>query len=518
MSVPEQDLTSGKRDEGSQPSLAARTVEGALWAVSGTGLRVVLQMMVLMVLARLLAPRVFGIVAAARVVVAFARQVSRLGIAQAIVQRPSLSVGHIRAGFYLSLVLSVLLMGAIWALSPLLAAFFRMPEVVPVMRALAVLFPLQALGVAAAGLLNRDMRFQSLAGVSVASYFAGYGVVGVSAAALGYGVWALVAASLVQAFTKSTLLILLHPHSFRPSFSRKEFGELIFYGGGITLSGIAGFLGTKGDYIVVGRQMGGVALGLYERAYKMMETVLSVALPIERVLFSSYSKLQHDKCRLLNAYQDTISALAIVFLPAGAVLCVLAPELVRTILGEGWGKAILPFRILIAGVFFRVGYKIGVSALKALGAVYQMSFFILMYGAMVIGGAWIGHFWQLAGVATAVVIAMGVAYLMYSAVVLRLTDADGKQFVLLHARPFLVSLTAGGGSWLAAGVVRSAEFPDLGVLITVLLVVCLCGGATLRWRPKLVLGARSMSVAVRMGEQVPDKWIPFGWMKKQTSH
>jgi len=179
-------------------SLTHSAVSGMVWVAWGSGANALLKVAVLVVLTRLLSPVDFGLVAAALVVIGFSLNFSQLGLGPAVVQRPVLEPRHISTAFYASTGLGLLVGAVIWLAAPLIAQFFHMGQLVPVVQGLALVFPIAGIAVVPDSLLTRDLRFRLLANRDIVAYAVGYGVVGVALALLGWGVWALVAAQLAQ--------------------------------------------------------------------------------------------------------------------------------------------------------------------------------------------------------------------------------------------------------------------------------------------------------------------------------
>ena len=196
-------------------SLTHRTIRGMAWVAWWSGAIAVMRLGVLILLTRLLAPADFGVVSAAMVFITFSFNFSQLGMGPALVQRPALEARHTSTAFFASAALGVLVAGVVWAAAPIIARFFHMDELVPVVRALAFVFPIAGLSVAPESLLQREMRFRLLANRDVLAYGLGYGVVGVALALLGYGVWALVVAQLTQAVLRTAILLHSGPPVLR---------------------------------------------------------------------------------------------------------------------------------------------------------------------------------------------------------------------------------------------------------------------------------------------------------------
>src|SRR2546425_320042 len=217
-------------------SLTQQTVVGMARMIYGKVAFAILQLVILGILARLLSPADFGVIAAAEVVIGFSGIVSQLGLGPALVQRPELERRHIDTAFTASVALGLLLGMLIWFGASVAAQFLHMPAMVPVLHVLAWVFPLQGMQTVASSLMSRELRFRWLANLDVATYAIGYGLVGVAAALLHWGVWALVAAQLSQTILKTIVLLSQHPPRFRDVADRGAFHDLMYFGGGFTLA------------------------------------------------------------------------------------------------------------------------------------------------------------------------------------------------------------------------------------------------------------------------------------------
>src|SRR5687767_2468647 len=201
-----------------------------LWTFSGTGVQVLVQLLAIMALGRLLTPAEFGLMAAATVIIGASQIVSQVGVGPAIIQRRELNPTHVRVAVTLSGTLGLMLGALVWFGAGRIAAFYRMPEVEPVLRAVAFLFPLDGLNTVAKALLTRELRFRLYIALDVAAYVLGYAAVGVVLAWLGYGVWALVCANLAQLGVRTVAMYLATRHSLRPSVNLTAARDLLSFG------------------------------------------------------------------------------------------------------------------------------------------------------------------------------------------------------------------------------------------------------------------------------------------------
>jgi PST family polysaccharide transporter len=476
-------------------SLTRQTIASLFWMAAGRGATGFIEIVLLAVLARLITPGEFGIIGAALIVTRLLAGASRLGIGPALVQLPTLESRHIETAFAVSVGLGLAMGGVVWLGAPAAAAFFKVPQVEPVLRVLAWTFPLRGASIVAESLIQRTLQFRWLASLQFKSLAMGYAPAGIVLALAGFGVWALVAAHVAQALVRATLVLTVNPPPRRLWPERRAFGELAYFGGGFTLAKLANYLAQEGDYLIVGRWLGPVALGLYTRAYKLMGAPASLfAGMLDDVLFPTFARLQDDVQRLATGYRRGITLIALVMLPASAILAVLAPELVRVVLGSQWQGVVAPFQILAAGLLFRSSYKMSDSLVRAKGAVYHRAWRQAVYAALVIGGAWIGQHWDITGVAVGVLGALMVNFLLMahlSLTQLRQTHEglSWSGFWRAHVPAALLAAACGTITAAIAIPLRTWDVPSILIVPIVLAGTAGVAGVLLWRAPSVFLGA-----------------------------
>lgn len=452
--------------------LTIATLKGLLWALVGTGGQAIIQLGVLVVLARLLTPKDFGLVAAAQVIVAFAAIFTQLGVGPAIVQRTKLETRHLRVAFTLSCLLGLAFTVLIALSAGPISRFFRMPDLVPVIQIMSGAFLLKSLSVVPESLLRRELQFRRLAGIGILALGFGFGAVGIGLAWAGYGVWSLVIACMVQYALTSLILLMVQPHPKTPSFERSALKELLTYGGGYTLGHIANYMAYQGDNLVIGRTLGADALGIYGRAYQLMVAPVSlIARDLQRVMFPAMSKVQSKPERLAMAYRRSVSLIAIITLPLTVFLVILAPEIIDILLGAGWEQVVLPFQILAVGTLFRTSYKMSHSLSRATGAVYRLAWREGVYALCVIGGAYIGRMWGLTGVSIGVLFAITVNFLLLAHLSLRITNLSWRSFFTAHALAFPFTIVVALQAWCLIRLLRAQGVLSYYVIILTALVI-----------------------------------------------
>lgn len=465
-----------------RPSLTHQTVAGLLWTLYGKGAYALLQLLVVAVLARLVSPADFGVVSAALIVIGVSSMFSRLGLGPALVQRPELERRHIDTAFSTSVLMGLGLGALVWLGAGLAAQFFRTPGVAPVLRALAVVFPLQGLAAVAGSLMMRELRFRWMANIDVISYGIGYGAIGITLALLGMGVWALVLGQIAQNLIRTGILLSGQPPRLFSLPERRAFRELMYFSGGFTLAKVANQFAQQGDYLMVGRFLGPQALGYYGRAYNLMSAPASgFGTILDSVLFPMMARVQTDEKRLGTAYRRGITLIALVVLPSSAVLVLLAPEVIHVLLGPRWAPVIAPFQILAAGMLFRTSSKLADSLTRATGAVFRRAWRQIVYAALVIGGAWVGQRWGIVGVAWGVLLALTVNFVMMAQLSMSEAGMRVTQFWRAHVPALLITVITFPLAWGVTVLLRhwSAAAAVLVIAGLGLVLACFLGLAFL---------------------------------------
>ncbi|MGH7509226.1 MAG: lipopolysaccharide biosynthesis protein [Gemmatimonadales bacterium] len=490
------------RSEDAPRGLTQRALGGMFWTFSGTGVQVVFRLLALMALGRLLTPAEFGLIGAAMVVVALSEIVSQIGVGPAIIQRRDLRPTHVRVAVTLSCTLGLLLGVAVWFGAPAIAGFYRIPEVEPLLRGVAFLFPLDGLNTVGKSLLIRDLRFRLFTALDVASYVFGYALVGVLLAWYGYGAWALIIASLSQSTLRTVSMYLATMHPLQPSSHLGAARDLLSFGFGHSLAQIGTVISQQGDNLVVGRWLGAAALGVYERAYSLMVMPAhAFGRIVHRVLFPVMAQVQDQRDRLANGYERALAIVALVSLPISSFLWVVAPEFIPVILGPAWDAVVVPFRVLTVSLLFRMSSRISDACAKAAGVVYLRALLQGAYAVIVIVGAIVGQRWGVAGVAVAVSIGMGINWLSMAWLSESVTDLTWSRFARAHAPAVRLAALIGGVAAIVAQGARAAHLSALPLLIAagVAAAGAAYGGSRL-W-PELFLGPHGRW-AYRQGEDL----------------
>lgn len=461
-----------------------------LWVLTGNGAQAILQLLVLLVLARLVAPREFGLYSAALVVAGLATIFSELGVGPAIVQRAALEPRHIAAGFTMSMLLGCSAALAAFLGAPFIAALFGMPSLTDIVRFVSVVFVFRGAAVVAEALLQREMDFRSVASVRFGSFALGSGCVSIALALLGLGVWALVWGAVANGFLRMVFALAVKGHAVRFVGDVSAWRELMYFGTGFTLGRLGNYTAFNIDNLVVGRALGAASLGFYGRAFQLMSAPTNLfGEVIDLALFPAMSRLQGERDRLALAVRRGVALAAIVVLPASAALVLLAPEIILVLLGDGWEPVVLPFQILVAATLFRTSYRVSDSLSRATGAVYSRAWRQWVYAGLVAGGAFFGARWGLPGVACGVLVASLAMFLIMAQLSLSKTGLPVREFAAAHVAAAPATLLAAGVTYAAATVLRALGAAPFLVLFATGVLLVACALVALRLQPRWLLGS-----------------------------
>ena len=326
--------------------LGRRTAWALIWAVFGAGAGKLLTLASIAVLARLLAPAEFGLFAFALVYLAYLETIGDLGTGMALIYWRDRTRDVAQITFGLNLLTGVAWSLLTWLLAPAVAGFFHSPGGTPLLRALGAAFVLKALGNTHDALCKKELRFKArlIPEVGLAAVRA---ALTVALAFAGFGVWSLVWGHLAAMGARAALLWLVVP--WRPAWRWPAdlLQPVLTYGGWIVVVNVVAVILHHVDYVVVGRMLGVTALGFYQMAYKVPETVVIVLVwQVSMVLFPAFSQARASGRSVGEAYVTALRYVALLAVPAAVGLVLLAEPLVLTLFGESWRPSIPILRAL----------------------------------------------------------------------------------------------------------------------------------------------------------------------------
>ena len=328
-----------------------------MWSAIASWGRHVIALVVFILLARLLDPEAFGLVALASIFVYLTRTLVEQGFTIALIQKSDLSVEHCNTAFWICLAVCGVFAAALIAAAPLVAALFSSPALAPIVQFIAPIILLNAVIAVKVALLRRAMNFRPLAIGAITGTLLG-GVTGVTMALEGFGAWSLIGQQTVSALV--TALVVWPTTKWTPAFSvsKSHFWELFHFGKHITASGLVRFVNDRAAYAVIGVFLGPTAVGLYNFGSRLVATAIDATVgAVNSVTLPTFSKLQNESERLRRALQSSVRLTCTITFPLFIGFSFVAPEVVTLLVNEKWQAAIPVLQILmLVGPAFTVVY------------------------------------------------------------------------------------------------------------------------------------------------------------------
>ena len=341
-------------------SLSARTVRGVMWSGGAQWGKQLSNIVTTIVLAHLLAPGDFGLLAMAAVFTGLFISASDLGLGSALVQAGDPAAGEFNSAFWVSAGLGVASYVLTLAIAPVVASFYGIPELQKLLGVLGLGLIGTSLCIVQQSKLTRELDFRRIAFVEVLSSAFGAGA-GISAAVLGMGVYSLVIQSLGMIYCSAVMYWRSSP--WRPSFRFEGFGggTLLRYGAHLAGFNIVNYVARNVDYLLIGRFLGAEQLGYYSLAYRLMLFPLqNISAVLGRVVFPAFSVRQNDDRKLQDAFLRLSRYVALLSFPLMCGVFVAAPELVDVVFGPSWTLAAPLVQILsVVGMVQSLGTNTG---------------------------------------------------------------------------------------------------------------------------------------------------------------
>jgi O-antigen/teichoic acid export membrane protein len=326
--------------------LERRSVRGGALTLVAQAARFTLQVGSTAVLARMLTPNDFGLVAMVTAITGFVALFRDCGLPMATIQRAQITHAQVSSLFWINCGLGVMLMLAVLALSPVIAWFYHEPRLLWVTAVLSVTFAVTGLAVQHQALLRRQMRFKALSMIDVLSMAFGVSI-GISMAAAGFGYWSLVGVTLGSSLLNSVLI--WYKCNWRPGPFRRRVGarSMLAFGGHLTGFDLLNYFTRNFDNILIGRVLGSVAVGVYSKAYGLlMLPVNQINAPLSTVMLPALSRVQDKPADYARLYLRALKGLSLVTVPLVVFSFVLARDIILVLLGRQWLSAVAVFQLL----------------------------------------------------------------------------------------------------------------------------------------------------------------------------
>jgi O-antigen/teichoic acid export membrane protein len=381
--------------------LKEKTIRGGVARLASQVASLALRTFAMVVLARLLDPKDFGLVGMVTAFTGVLGWFRDFGLSAAAVQRTEITAAQHSTLFWINVLFGALLALMTLAAAPAIAAFYHEPRLVWVAALLGTAFQFNAMGIQHSALLQRQMRFTAMAVISLVSLMVGTAVA-IGGAAIGYGYWALVASSVITPLVASIGFWLAT--GWIPGMPRRRagIGSMMHFGGTLTLNGIVAYVGFNADKVMIGRFLGVDALGIYGRGFALASMPTdNFTSAVGEVAFSALSRLQNDAPRLRRYFLKGFSLVLGLTLPITIACALFADDVVLVLLGSKWQASTEIVRLLaptiaVMAVINPMGWLI-----SSLGLVRRSLNIALVFAPLMVLGCVLGLPYGAAGVAFA---------------------------------------------------------------------------------------------------------------------
>jgi PST family polysaccharide transporter len=330
---------------GETRSLGGRTLRGMFWAYGSYVGGRILTLVATAILARLLTPREFGLVALAIMFMFIFETLADLGVSQAlVVVKDDVELEHAETVFVWTVALGVGFSALTAALSPLAALFFDQPRLTGILAVLGLRFFLRSLSATHFALAQKRIDFRARTAAQLSDVTT-RGLTAIGLAIAGFGVWSLVLGYIAGSVALTVMLWTMVPWRPKLKPQRAHLRSMLSFGGKLSGVNLVTAIETNLDYLFIGRVLGTTDLGLYSLGFRLPELlILNLSVVAGQVLFPAFASV--DRADLDRAFHASLRYTLMIALPMAAALAVLAHPFIIGLFGDQWERSVPAMRVL----------------------------------------------------------------------------------------------------------------------------------------------------------------------------
>lgn len=333
-------------------NIGSHAKKGIMWTAFFNAIQFFIHFGSSIILARILFPEDFGLMGIAMIVVQFSRRMANFGFMMALVQRHDINEHHKNTVFTVNLALMSLITLSIVAASGLLADFFNDQRVQLILAVISFDFVLKGILAVPRALLRREMKFKQVEFARTVGQAVNL-ISPIGFALLGWGVWSLVWGTLLGSAINAAITIYYAGWVPKFRFNKAAFNDVFSFGIWAFIDNYLNYFILKIDYFLIGKFINASQLGLYERAFNMMNMPRDqIVKNLNNVLFPAFSRMQTEPKKVVKAFKKVVASLSFLSYPIMIWLYFAAPSLIMTLYGPKWVEMIVPLQIMcISGLF-----------------------------------------------------------------------------------------------------------------------------------------------------------------------
>ena len=383
--------------------LKAKAKNAIFWSMFSTVGGIFIQLVYGIIMARLLTPNDFGLVAMAMVIITISKSLVDSGFYQAIIQKKEVSRDQLSAVLKFNLILGLTISSSIILFSNNLAVFFGEQNLTEILCILAFTILLEAFSLAQRAVLVKELQFKLISKIEIFSIFFS-SCFGILLALNDFGVFSLVFKTTLQIILTTSLYWTLHPLKINFFSSFKFLKEFFNFGSKVFIADQIEIISNQITFGLIGKRFDSSDLGFFTKAFQYHVLLSQTAIvSINKVVFPTLSKVQNDNEKLRNGYRVLLKMSAFFILPLMLISFINGKEMILILLGDQWEGAIPYFRILcLGGVFYPFTvFNLNIIKVKGLGTLYLKT--CLISKGIIIPSVLIGLNFGILGVAIALV-------------------------------------------------------------------------------------------------------------------
>ncbi|MFO1442630.1 lipopolysaccharide biosynthesis protein [Bacillus sp. Bva_UNVM-123] len=333
--------------------LKKKTASGLLWSFADIFASQGIQFIVLMVLARLLAPEYFGLIGMVAVFITIGNSIIDSGFTQALIREKNVSQQDYSTIFYFNLMMSILLYLLLYLTAPLISHFYGEKELIFIIRVLSIGLIINSFGIIQRVFLVKKINFKTQTKINLIAALLS-SLVAILLAIQEFGVWSLVAQTLIMQFTRTILLWIINKWMPIYSFSIQSFKKYFGFSSKLLVSGLIDTLFNNVFSIIIGRLYPAAQLGYYTNATRLGDVITnSITGALQRVTYPVLSSIKDDETRLKNSFRKLIRTTTYLMFPIMIGLIAISDSLIPLIFGPNWFQSIIYFKLLcISGMLY----------------------------------------------------------------------------------------------------------------------------------------------------------------------
>lgn len=399
-----------------EDNFSSKVVKGFAWVASTKFIVQVVQWVSTIFVARLLLPENYGVFALATVFTGFMEFIVDLGFSAGLVHKSNTTREEEDGVFYTSMMTGLILYILLFFMAPIIADFYSSPELVDVIRVIAVCFILGSLKVVPEAVAMQQLNFRYRALVEMTAGFVS-AITAIGLAMLGYNVWALVYALVVNRFVLFIGYLPLFTHIPSPRFSFNKIKGILLFGASNLASGLIYYIYSRAEIFIAGRFIGEKQVGYFTMAHTLAEIPLDrIGMIFNKVTFPSISKIKSDQLRCKSFFLKTHFYLLVIAYPIILGLYLVAEDLINILLTEKWLPIVPVLQIYCIINLMKVSSMIMSPTLLGRGKPNTVLRYNVICLVIFIPAIFIGLRWGLMGMLYALVIAniFPYGYLLFS--------------------------------------------------------------------------------------------------------